>query len=115
MDRIRGVIGQGRNPTLVQHSGRLPQHGALFVRQSDKFIGLGVCCLIISAVDIGRKCVSQRDHQGGGMADLARITDRVVRVRERGRRRQVVSQGDDESWPRKTGQGVKWIFCLTAA
>src|SRR5271155_4340224 len=20
-----------------------------------------------------------------------------------------------ESWPRKTGQGVKWIFCLTAA
>jgi hypothetical protein len=21
----------------------------------------------------------------------------------------------EQSWPRKTGQGVKWIFCLTAA
>jgi WD40 repeat protein len=36
--------------------------------------------------------------------------------------RRAVSASDDEtlnvwdkSWPRKTGQGVKWIFCLTAA
>ena len=35
----------------------------------------------------------------------------VIRTKSRKAQRLV----EVESWPRKTGQGVKWIFCLTAA
>ena len=40
---------RANKPTLLQHSERLPEHGAFFVRQSDKFIGSRVCCRVISA------------------------------------------------------------------
>ena len=52
---VRGFAGQGQNATLVHHSERLPEHGAFFVRQSDKFIGLRVCCRVISAEDMGER------------------------------------------------------------
>ena len=38
MDCVRGFAGQGKHPTLMHHSERLPEQGALFIRQSEKFI-----------------------------------------------------------------------------
>ena len=68
----------------MHHSDRLPEQGAFFVRQSDKFIDLRVCCRVISAVDMGKTMRGQRKHQRGGLTDLARILERVVSVCERG-------------------------------
>ena len=53
MNCVRGFAGQGQYATLVHHSDRLPEQGAFFVRQSDSFIGLRVCCRVISAVRYG--------------------------------------------------------------
>ena len=40
MNCVRGFAGQGQYATLDQHSDCLPEQGAFFVRQSDKFIGI---------------------------------------------------------------------------
>ena len=55
MDGVRGFASQGKNATLVHHSERLPEHGAFFVRQSDKFIDDRLCCRVISAVEVGER------------------------------------------------------------
>ena len=52
LDRVRGFAGQGQTQPCMHHSGRLPDAGAFFVRQSDEFIGLRVCCRVISAEDM---------------------------------------------------------------
>ena len=44
---------RANSATLIHHSQRLPERGAFFVRQCDKFIGLRVCCRVISAKDMG--------------------------------------------------------------
>jgi hypothetical protein len=81
---VRSFAGQGKKPTLLQHSERLPERGAFFVRQSDKFIDEYLYCWVLSAEDMGQRCAVQRVHQRGGVADLARIIERVLRVCERG-------------------------------
>ena len=44
---------RANSDTLAQHSARLPEQGAFFVRQSDKFIDVRVCCRVISAAGYG--------------------------------------------------------------
>ena len=53
----------------------------LFVRQSDKLIDERTCCRVIPTEDMGTRCERQRHHQRGGLADLARILERVISVR----------------------------------
>jgi hypothetical protein len=68
----------------MRHSYRLPQQGAFFVRQRDKFIDERICCQVISALNVGKRRVRQRVHQRGGVTDLTRILERVLGVSERG-------------------------------
>jgi len=68
----------------MRHSYWLPQQGAFFVRQRDKFIDQCIRCRIISALNVDKRSVRQRMHQRGGVTDLARILDRVLDVTERG-------------------------------
>ena len=63
---------------------RLPEQGVFFVRQCDNFIGLQVCCRVVSALDMGEQWDRQREHQRGGVADFAGILERVISVCERG-------------------------------
>jgi hypothetical protein len=51
--------------------------------QSDNFIGLRVCCHVVSAAEIGERGMAQRVHQSSGLPDLARILQGVLGVRER--------------------------------
>ena len=50
---FEALAGQGQYATLIHHSARLPEQGAFFVRQSDNFIGLRVCCCVVPAVRYG--------------------------------------------------------------
>ena len=83
MDCIRGFAELGKKLTLHQHSVRLPRQGTFFVCQSKKFIDKQVCCCVLSAPGIRKRCVEQRIHQRDGVAAIARIVERVVCVRER--------------------------------
>ena len=56
----------------------LPEHGILFVCQCEKFIYSRICRRVISAVNVDGKECSECKHQGGGVADLARILERLV-------------------------------------
>ena len=84
MNRVQGFAGEDKKAALQRHSVRLPERGALFVRQRNKFIEERICCRVISAADMGHRCVEQRKHQSGGLADLARIFKRPRRVCQRG-------------------------------
>ena len=47
--------------------------------ERDNFIYLRVCYRVVSAGDMGiKRCNGQREHQRGGLADLTRITERLV-------------------------------------
>ena len=84
MNRVRGSAGQGQHATLLKHCFRLAEQRALFVRQSDKFVRERVCRDVVPAEDMGIVRDGQRQHQSGGLADLARFFDRVVNIRLRG-------------------------------
>ena len=84
MDCVRGLDGQGQYTTLIEHSVRLPEHGAFFVRHRDNFIGLRVCCRVVSTEGLGKTCKGQRIHQNSGLTDLTCILERVLGVCKRG-------------------------------
>ena len=71
MNCVRGFAGQAKTQPCSM-SERLPEQGAFFVRQCDKFIEAHLL-RVVSAEDMGQLCVTQRIHQRGGLADLARI------------------------------------------
>ena len=43
---------------------------------------LVICCGVLSTVDMGPRCVRQRKNQTGGLADLTRILERMLGVRD---------------------------------
>jgi hypothetical protein len=69
---------------VVHHSERLPLRGTFFIRQAKNFVSLSTCCGVVPAADMGTRCVGQRIHQRGGLADLARMLEGVVNICERG-------------------------------
>ena len=81
MECVRCSTGQSKKNTLIQHAGGLPEQGTLFVCQSEKFIDKRVCCCVLSAPAIRKRCMEQRIHQRDGVADLARIVEGVAGVR----------------------------------
>jgi tetratricopeptide (TPR) repeat protein len=78
LDCVRGFASEGPYAASIDPSQRLPERGALLVRLCDNFIALRVCCRVVSAVEKGERCDDLRIHQRGGLADLARIFERVV-------------------------------------
>jgi len=84
---LRGFPGFGQVATYSGYSDGLPVQGVLFVRQGDKLIEEPVCCRISSSAQgKGYRRDGQRTHQRRGVADLTRILERAVRVRDRGLR-----------------------------
>ena len=83
MDCVWGFASQGQHASLIHHSEGLPEQGAFLVRQSDKFIGESFCSHVISALNAGEWYV-ERIHQGGGLADRARILEGAVCICKRG-------------------------------
>jgi hypothetical protein len=88
--------------------------GLFLVRQCYKFIQFCLCFLVISAMDMGKhRCVVRRIHQGGGVADLARIVQRAVCICERNIR--IAEQPQSKrpkayiamlmSWPNRVANG----------
>ena len=83
LDAIRALFGHGGHKTSQQHSDRLVEGCAFFVRQRDEFSEDSLRRRIVPAVDMRPDYGRQRVHQGEGVADLARIPERAFSVRER--------------------------------
>ena len=54
MDCVRSFAGQSKKATLHRYSKRFPEQGPLFVGKRYDFIELGVCCRVLSTVDVGQ-------------------------------------------------------------
>ena len=69
----------------MHHSECLPEQGAFFVRQSDKFIALRVCCCVVSADDMGQTMCIDSAYINVAAWPISRASlERVLCVCERG-------------------------------
>ena len=86
MDCVRGFAGQGQYATLVHHSAGLSKVQRAF--SSAKATASSAIAHLLPRSSPQQIWVNGRDgqriHQCGSLADLARILERVLSVRERG-------------------------------
>ena len=85
MDCVRGFAGQAKKPTSHQHSSMPCQSEASFSSAKATSSSTSAFAARNSRSRAGqRRRMKQREHQSGGLADLARILKRLVGVCQRG-------------------------------